>query len=90
MSFRHLGYPLLVDTAYGGRAGLFLSELKPRYKAKKDQPERPLIGRVSLHAARIAFTHPITGVPVEVESEMPKDMALALKYLRKYREIRDR
>ena len=72
------------------RAGLFLSELKPGYKVKKNQPERPLLGRLSLHAARIGFTHPITGEAVSVEAGMPKDMTLALKYLRKFREIRER
>jgi RluA family pseudouridine synthase len=90
VSLRHLGYPLLVDPLYGGREALYLSELKPGYKRKKDQEERPLLSRVSLHAARIAFTHPVSGEPVAVEAGMPKDLLLALKYLRKYREIRER
>ncbi|MHC4469570.1 MAG: RluA family pseudouridine synthase [Planctomycetota bacterium] len=86
-SLGHLGYPLLVDPPYGGREALFLSELKPGYKRKKDQPERPLIGRVSLHAERLVLTHPVTGERVEIEAPLPKDLTLALKYLRKFRAL---
>jgi RluA family pseudouridine synthase len=87
VSLRHHGYPLLVDQAYGGHDALFLSELKPGYKRKKDQPERPLLGRLSLHAERIALDHPITGERVEIQAPLPKDLTLALKYLRKYRKL---
>jgi 23S rRNA pseudouridine1911/1915/1917 synthase len=34
--------------------------------------------RQFLHAARLAFTHPVTGVAVDVESELPDDLAAAL------------
>ena len=34
--------------------------------------------RQFLHARRIAFTHPETGEPVEVESELPPDLAVVL------------
>jgi 23S rRNA pseudouridine1911/1915/1917 synthase len=34
--------------------------------------------RQFLHAARLAFPHPITGEPVEVESALPPDLAAAL------------
>jgi 23S rRNA pseudouridine1911/1915/1917 synthase len=38
--------------------------------------------RQFLHAARLAFTHPVTGVPVEVESPLPADLAAALEAAR--------
>ncbi len=38
--------------------------------------------RQFLHAARLAFTHPVTGVPVEVESPLPADLAVALEAAR--------
>ena len=82
-----MAHPLLVDPAYGGHDALFLSELKPGYKRKRDQPERPLLGRLSLHAERIALDHPVTGERVEIEAPLPKDLSLALKYLRKYRAL---
>jgi len=90
VSMRHEGYPLAVDTEYGGRDGLYLSELKPRYKHKKDRPERPLLGRLSLHAARIALAHPITGEPLAIEAPLPKDFEISLKNLRRYRALSDR
>jgi 23S rRNA pseudouridine1911/1915/1917 synthase len=34
--------------------------------------------RQFLHAARLAFTHPVTGEPVETESPLPPDLAAAL------------
>jgi 23S rRNA pseudouridine1911/1915/1917 synthase len=35
--------------------------------------------RQFLHAARLAFEHPLTGEPVDVESPLPKDLAAALE-----------
>jgi 23S rRNA pseudouridine1911/1915/1917 synthase len=34
--------------------------------------------RQFLHAARLAFAHPIGGEPIEVRSELPADLAQAL------------
>ena len=49
----------------------------------------PVYGRVSslatrplLHAARLAFAHPVTGARVAVESPLPDDVTRALKRLR--------
>ncbi len=36
------------------------------------------LARQFLHAARLAFTHPITGAPVEVTSALPDDLRTAL------------
>ncbi len=41
----------------------------------------PLLGRQALHAARLAFPHPLTGKPVEAASKTPADIAAALKAL---------
>jgi len=90
VSMRHEGYPLAVDLEYGGRDGIFLSQLKPRYKPKKDRPEKALIGRLSLHARRIALAHPITGERLSIEAPRPKDFELALKNLRRYRKLAER
>jgi 23S rRNA pseudouridine1911/1915/1917 synthase len=38
--------------------------------------------RQFLHAARLAFTHPLTGEPVDVESALPPDLAAALERAR--------
>jgi 23S rRNA pseudouridine1911/1915/1917 synthase len=41
-------------------------------------PGRYGLGRQFLHAARLAFTHPVTGAGVEVRSALPADLAVAL------------
>jgi 23S rRNA pseudouridine1911/1915/1917 synthase len=38
--------------------------------------------RQFLHAARLAFTHPVTGEPVDVSSTLPPDLAAALERAR--------
>ena len=43
------------------------------------QGDRLGIGRQFLHAARLAFTHPVTGKPIDVSSELPVDLAAALE-----------
>jgi 23S rRNA pseudouridine1911/1915/1917 synthase len=40
------------------------------------------LGRQFLHAARLAFTHPITGEAVDVTSPLPPDLAAALERAR--------
>jgi 23S rRNA pseudouridine1911/1915/1917 synthase len=36
------------------------------------------LGRQFLHAARLAFPHPVTGEPIDIRSELPEDLAAAL------------
>ncbi|MFO1477003.1 MAG: RluA family pseudouridine synthase [Verrucomicrobiota bacterium] len=80
---RHSRLPVVGDALYGGRP-LLLSRLKPGYRLKPGKTERPLLSSPALHAVKIAFDHPQTGARVEVESPMPKDFEVALKYLRRY------
>lgn len=79
-----IGHPLAVDPAYGGRPAVFLSELKAHYKRKRDQEERPLLGRLALHAAELHFVSPCSG-RVAVHAALPKDLTALLHALRKYR-----
>lgn len=39
-------------------------------------PETALLARQALHSYRLAFTHPVTGVPLEFTSSLPADMAV--------------
>jgi RluA family pseudouridine synthase len=80
---RHVGLPVVADAWYGGKP-LFLSRLKRDYRPKKTQPERPLIGRVALHAERLRLPHPVTGQPLAIAAPWPKDLAVAVKYLRRF------
>lgn len=79
-----IGCPITCDRFYGDGRGLLLSELKRHYKQHADRPERPLIGRLALHAEVLSLPHPITGVPLVLRSPLPDDFELALKYLKRY------
>lgn len=79
-----VGYPIVADPFYGGAAAIFLSAFKPGYRHKRDEPERPLLGRLALHAFSLAFDHPLSGARTVVEAPQPKEFSVALKYLREF------
>jgi len=81
----HVGHPCAVDRNYGGRKRLLLSEMKESYKLKSGKPEKPLIERVTLHAAAITFKHPTGNEELTITAEHPKDFALAIKMMRRWR-----
>lgn len=68
--FAALGHPVVGDTLYGAprvvRAGG--AELSP-------------LGRNFLHAARLRFTHPRSGEPVEVRAPLPEELRAYLREL---------
>ena len=78
-----IGCPLIGDADYGG-APLLLSQIKKKYKPKEDEPERPLLDRPALHAEQLTFAQPTTGAPLTIVAPWPKDLTLAVKYLRKF------
>ncbi len=78
-----LGCPIVGDAFYGSTRGFFLSEIKRGYK-QKAEPERPLMGRLALHARSLRFRHPVSGGTVTVETPLPKDFEVSLKYLRRF------
>jgi len=80
---RHVGLPIVGDSLYGGKP-LWLSRLKQDYHLKRDKEERPLIGRVALHAEELTLAHPVTGQSLTIEAQWPKDLTVALKYLRRF------
>jgi RluA family pseudouridine synthase len=80
---RHRRLPIVGDQAYGGRP-LWLSRLKPNYRLKPGREERPLLARVALHALELNLPHPTTGADLKIVSPWPKDLRVALKYLRQF------
>ncbi len=64
----HIHYPLLGDRVYGGRLLLPKGATPALVEAVRG------FRRQALHAARLAFAHPITGEPVACEAPLPKDM----------------
>ena len=77
------GYPIVGDAMYGGHP-LLLSRLKSEYRLKENKSERPLISSTALHAEELALPHPVTGAEVRMTAEWPRDLTVAVKYLRKY------
>jgi 23S rRNA pseudouridine955/2504/2580 synthase/23S rRNA pseudouridine1911/1915/1917 synthase len=82
--FWSLGHPLAIDCEYGISDPIMLSALKRNYKIKKDKVEKPLISRLTLHAAALTLTLPLSGEEKAFEVPLPKDLELTLKQLRKY------
>jgi 23S rRNA pseudouridine1911/1915/1917 synthase len=62
-----LGHPVAGDDVYGGR--------------RREPLPTPLEG-LALHAARLAFAHPVTGRPVEYTSPAPARIERLLSHLR--------
>jgi len=63
----HIGFPIVGDPVYGGRK---------RFPAGASPALRAAITafpRQALHAARLAFEHPLTGEPLEFEAPLPAD-----------------
>ena len=80
---RHAKLPIVGDAQYFGRP-LLLSKLKPKYRLKEGQQERPLIATTALHAEQLKLPHPVTGNEVAIEAPWPKDFTVAVKYLRRF------
>ena len=80
---RYVRLPIVGDAQYFGRP-LLLSKLKRNYRLKEGGTERPLIATTALHAERLIIPHPLGGNEVAIEAPWPKDLTVALKYLRRF------
>jgi 23S rRNA pseudouridine1911/1915/1917 synthase len=66
----YLGHPLLGDPLYGQG---FKSRLRKLPEPARSKVER--LSRQALHAARLAFVHPLQGTLLEFNSPLPDDLA---------------
>jgi 23S rRNA pseudouridine1911/1915/1917 synthase len=71
----HVHYPLVGDRVYGGRL------LLPKGASTELIAAIRGFKRQALHAARLAFEHPMTQKPIDVVSELPADMKALLQSL---------
>jgi len=80
-----IGHPVVGDSLYGGPSQLtdqVASQAAVSKAARrKSEPERLKLGRNFLHAARLEFTHPITGKPLELEAPLPVELEAFLSHL---------
>jgi 23S rRNA pseudouridine1911/1915/1917 synthase len=84
--FASIGHPLVVDPLYGKREAFFLSEAKMRnfHLAKKEEAERPLMSRLTLHSHQLVITHPRTEERLSFSAALPKDFKALLAQLDKW------
>jgi 23S rRNA pseudouridine1911/1915/1917 synthase len=73
----HIGCPLLGDSVYGAAFKTKASRLSPEARAAL-----AALGRQALHAATLAFDHPISGAPLSFERAPPEDFMLLVRALR--------
>jgi 23S rRNA pseudouridine1911/1915/1917 synthase len=86
----HRGYPIAGDDMYGGKP-LAWDEKEQRVTSDIDRTpgaemkstQIPLMGRVALHAATLAFKHPADGRPMSFTAPLPTDLASTLDALRR-------
>jgi 23S rRNA pseudouridine1911/1915/1917 synthase len=70
----HLGHPVVGDPVYGGGGSRRISGTQRRSAEAIDRATP----RQALHAAALAFRHPVSGAPLEFNSEWPEDLAATL------------
>ncbi|MBR3628055.1 MAG: RNA pseudouridine synthase, partial [Elusimicrobia bacterium] len=80
--FWSIGNTLAVDKIYGSDEPILLSNLKRRYKGITK--EKPLLKRLPMHLSQIELFLPDNKEKLIFSSELPKDIQLTLKQLRKY------
>jgi 23S rRNA pseudouridine1911/1915/1917 synthase len=71
----HIRYPLLGDAVYGGRL------LLPKQASAELIALLRGMHRQALHAAHLAFEHPINGSMVQLDAALPADMQVLLQAL---------
>lgn len=82
---KEIGNPIVCDELYGDGKPVFLSSFKSKFKLSKNElEERPILGRLALHALRLKLTG-MNGEPIELEAPLPKDMTATLRQLEKRR-----
>jgi RluA family pseudouridine synthase len=80
---RWVALPVVGDDPYRGKP-LLLSSLKPHYRLGPGKEERPLMSLAAVHARDLNMQHPVTGEPLTVSAQWPKDFEVAIKYLKRY------
>ena len=77
------GLRIVGDELYGSKP-LWLSSLKKDFRLKPGREERPLLARTALHSEQLSLPHPVTGEQLTATAPLPKDLRVALKYLREF------
>lgn len=80
---KNMGHPIVCDPLYGDGKPVYLSSFKSKFKLSRNvEEERPLMGRLALHASRLTITLP-SGEEKQFIAELPKDFRATLQQLEK-------
>lgn len=71
----NLGYPIVGDRSYGGRAKIPRAASEEMLSALRDFP------RQALHAKQLGLIHPVSGEAILWSSDLPSDMCALLRTL---------
>jgi len=91
LHLNHAGLPVLCDRLYAGRNPKKISELEliPQGKLGQDRLTtglaEPFLARHALHAHRLSIEHPTSGMRMEFEAPLARDMEQTLAALRRWR-----
>jgi len=80
----NIDLPLKIDPLYGSSRPLYLSDFKPDYRLGRDQTEKPLINRLTLHAYQIQLPNVGQQRPDCFIARLDKKFAAAIKMLTKH------
>lgn len=72
--------PITGDLLYGGKWP-YLSQIKRKFKASKNEEERPMINRFALHAYSLFFKS--ENLSLDIQAPYPKDMEVLVKLIQK-------
>jgi 23S rRNA pseudouridine1911/1915/1917 synthase len=76
---KHRGYPVFGDPEYGGRSARGFAPPAP--ERSRIRAALGALDRQALHAALLAFRHPVTGAPMEFTSPLAEDIGRAAALL---------
>ena len=80
---KEIGHPIVCDAVYGDGKPVLISALKKKFNLSKNElEERPILGRLALHAFQLAFKD-VNGKLIELEAPLHKDMRATLQQLEK-------
>jgi 23S rRNA pseudouridine955/2504/2580 synthase/23S rRNA pseudouridine1911/1915/1917 synthase len=80
---QYMGHPIAADPLYSDGRGIYLSDFKRKmHLGKHTEEEKPLMGRLALHAHQLAFTD-ADGTAIGLEAPLHKDFKATLNQLEK-------
>lgn len=85
---KNIGHPIACDVLYGDGQPILLSSIKSKFKLSKNElEERPILGRLALHASRLKL-HDMSGTTLALEAPLSKDLRATLQQLQKTKKVK--